>query len=184
MSISFLLFFHKKFQCKFNFCNFTELTENISRAKENTTDLLNYLENQDMEQTPEVKKSLIELLEQVKQFHVTCINEIQKHSMLWNTPLYFCHELHQYLRFQVLGQPQLLFADKSRRENNIRIVNKWSWRDHDKNIKMLLVSICLIDSFYSLNRVSTIRKKLEILFEIINFFRIVDTLTYNFEIIL
>jgi len=60
----------------------TELTENISRAKENTTDLLNHLENPDMEQTPEVKKSLIELLEQVKQFHVTCINEIQKHSML------------------------------------------------------------------------------------------------------
>jgi len=58
------------------------LTENISRAKENTTDLLNHLENPDMEQTPEVKKSLIELLEQVKQFHVTCINEIQKHSML------------------------------------------------------------------------------------------------------
>jgi len=82
LSISFLLFFHKKFQCKFNFWNFTELTENISRAKENTTDLLNHLENPDMEQTPEVKKSLIELLEQVKQFHVTCINEIQKHSML------------------------------------------------------------------------------------------------------
>ena len=65
---------------RFDFGNFTELTENISKAKENTADLLNHLETPDL--SPEVKKSLIELLEQVKQFHVTCINEIQKHSML------------------------------------------------------------------------------------------------------
>ena len=59
--------------------NFTELTENISRTKDNTADLLNHLANPALE--PEVKEALIELLEQVKKFHVTCINEIQKHSI-------------------------------------------------------------------------------------------------------
>ena len=57
----------------------TELTENISETKQNTAELLNTLNSQELE--PEVKEALLELLQQVKQFHVTCINEIQKHSV-------------------------------------------------------------------------------------------------------
>ena len=56
-----------------------ELTENISRTKDNTADLLKHLENPALE--PEVQEALKELMKQVEKFHVTCINEIQKHSV-------------------------------------------------------------------------------------------------------
>ena len=59
----------------------TELTEDISKTKQNTADLLNTLNSQEVSEEPEVKGAMIELLQQVKQFHVTCINEIQKHSV-------------------------------------------------------------------------------------------------------